>query len=348
MLILLLAVVSAFLIVALATWYLVSPRAWLNVLDHPNERSLHDTPVPRTGGIAIVLAVALVLAGSYLTAQISLSIGWFAVAALLVVAVSLIDDRRGLALRYRLIVHLVTATLLAYTGLHVAGEVWPGGQPAWPWWMSRFLAVLVIVWMINLYNFMDGMDGFAGGMAVIGFGALGVQGWLVGANEYALINLVIVAAAGGFLVFNFPPARIFMGDTGSATLGLLAATMALWGARDEVLPLWVSLLVFSPFIVDATMTLFRRISHGERFWQAHKSHYYQRLVQMGWGHRKTVLAEYALMAACAGSALVAVRSVPAIQWGIIIFWAVVYAILMIWVDQRWSRHCRNLQSKVNQ
>ena len=96
-------------------------------------------------------------------------------------------------------------------------------------WVSRILAVLVVVWMINLYNFMDGMDGFAGGMAVIGFGALAMQGWLTGANEYALINSVIVAAAGGFLMFNFPPARIFMGDTGSATLGLLAAAMALWG-----------------------------------------------------------------------------------------------------------------------
>lgn len=348
MLILLLAVVSAFLIVALATWYLVSPRAWLNVLDHPNERSLHDTPMPRTGGIAIVLAVVLVLAGGYLTAQISSSIGWLAVAALLVATVSLIDDRRGLALRYRLVAHLVAATLLAYTGLHVAGEVWPGGQPAWPWWLSVAIGVLTVVWMINLYNFMDGMDGFAGGMAVIGFGAMGLQGWLVGANEYALINLVIAAAAGGFLVFNFPPARIFMGDTGSATLGLLAAAMVLWGARDEVFPLWASFLVFSPFIVDATTALIRRIARGDRFWLAHKTHYYQRLVQMGWGHRKTVLVEYGLMVGCAVSAIVAVRSTPTVQWAIMIFWLLVYAILIIWVDRLWAKHCRNLRSEVNQ
>lgn len=329
------------------TWVLVrllcAPGSRLRLLDHPNERSLHTHPTPRTGGIAIVLAVALVLAGGYLTGQITSHIGWLAVAVLLVAAVSLIDDRRGLALRYRLIVHLVAATLLAYTGLDVAGEVWPGGQPAWPWWMSRLLAVLVIVWMINLYNFMDGMDGFAGGMAVIGFGALGVQGWLTGANEYALINLVIVAAAGGFLVFNFPPARIFMGDTGSATLGMLAAAMALWGARDEVLPLWASFLVFSPFIVDATVTLIRRIFRGERFWQAHKTHYYQRLVLMGWGHRKTVLAEYVLMAGCAVSAVVAVRVMPAMQWGVIIFWVLAYATLMVWVDRLWSRHNRAIK-----
>ena len=337
MLILLLAAVSAFLIVALVTWYLMGPRAWLNVLDHPNERSLHDTPVPRTGGIAIVLAVALVLAGGYLSGRISSRIGWLAVAALLVVAVSLIDDRRGLALRYRLIVHLVAATLLAYTGLHVAGEVWPGGQQVWPWWVSRIVAVLAIVWMINLYNFMDGMDGFAGGMAAIGFGALGLQGWLVGANEYALINLVIAAAAAGFLVFNFPPARIFMGDTGSATLGLLAAAMALWGARDKVLPLWASFLVFSPFIVDATVTLIRRIFRGERFWLAHKTHYYQRLVQLGWGHRKTVLWEYGLMLACAVSATWAVRQTATIQWGVICFWVVMYVLLMVLVGRLEAR-----------
>lgn len=328
----------AFLAAALASRYLAGSRTWLNVFDHPNERSLHNTPVPRTGGIAIVMAVVLVIAGGYLLGQITPRIGWLTVAVMLVAAVSLLDDRRGLALRYRLIVHLAAATLLAYTGLHVAGEVWPGGQPAWPLWASRVLAVLVIVWMINLYNFMDGMDGFAGGMAVIGFGALGVQGWLVGAHEYALINLVIVAAAGGFLVFNFPPARIFMGDTGSATLGLLAATMALWGARDEVLPLWASFLVFSPFVVDATVTLIRRIFRGERFWQAHKTHYYQRLVQMGWGHRKSVLTEYALMAGCAVSAVVAVRVSPVVQWGIVIFWALVYAVLMVWVDRLWLRY----------
>lgn len=335
---LILTVLASFALTGVLVRLLCAPGSRLHLLDHPNERSLHIHPTPRTGGIAIVLAVALVLAGGYLSGQITSRIGWLAVAALLVVAVSLIDDRRGLALRYRLIVHLVAATLLAYTGLHVAGEVWPGGQPAWPWWMSRLLAVLVIVWMINLYNFMDGMDGFAGGMAVIGFGALGVQGWLVGAHEYALINLVIVAAAGGFLVFNFPPARIFMGDTGSATLGLLAATMALWGARDEVLPLWASFLVFSPFVVDATVTLIRRIFRGERFWQAHKTHYYQRLVQMGWGHRKSVLTEYALMAGCAVSAVVAVRVSPVVQWGIVIFWALVYAVLMVWVDRLWLRY----------
>ncbi len=345
---LLFSAILAFLIAVLATRYLVGTRTWLNVFDHPNERSLHNTPVPRTGGTAIVLTLALVFAVGYLSGQISSRIGWLAVATSLVASVSLVDDLRGLALRYRLIVHLVAATLLAYTGLHVAGEVWPGSHPAWPWWLSVAIGVLTVVWMINLYNFMDGMDGFAGGMAVIGFGALGLQGWLVGANEYALINLVIVAAAGGFLVFNFPPARIFMGDTGSATLGLMAATMALWGARDDVLPLWASLLVFSPFIVDATMTLIRRISRGERFWMAHRTHYYQRLVQMGWGHRKTVLVEYGLMVGCAVSVLVAVRVTPAVQWGIITIWAAVYTVLMVWVDRLWSRHCQNFQSEVNQ
>ena len=334
---LILAALATFAVALVLVRLFCDPGSRLHLLDHPNERSLHTHPTPRTGGIAIVIAVALVLAGGYLTAMISASIGWLVVAALLVAAVSLIDDLRGLALRYRLVVHLVVATLLAYTGFQVTGEVWPGGQMAWPEWVSRILAVLVVVWMINLYNFMDGMDGFAGGMAVIGFGALAMQGWLTGANEYALINSVIVAAAGGFLMFNFPPARIFMGDTGSATLGLLAAAMALWGARDEVLPLWASFLVFSPFIVDATATLIRRIFRGERFWLAHKTHYYQRLVQMGWGHRKTVLVEYVLMVGCAVSVLVAVRVTPAVQWGIIIFWVVVYAVLMVWVDRMWLR-----------
>lgn len=102
-----------------------------------------------------------------------------------------------------------------------------------------------------------------------------------GVRYVFFISLIIAAAFAGFLIFNFPPARIFMGDTGSSTLGLLAATLSLWGARDGVFPVWIAVLVFSPFIVDATVTLFWRLLRHEKIWQAHKAHYYQQLVQTG-------------------------------------------------------------------
>ena len=115
-----------------------------------------------------------------------------------------------------------------------------------------------------------------------------------------------------------------MGDTGSSLLGLLAGGLSMWGAREGVFPFWVALLVFSPFIVDATVTLLRRLGRGERVWQAHKSHYYQRLVQSGWGHRKTVLYEYVLMLACGLSALLAQQLNLQGQVALILFWCLVY------------------------
>jgi UDP-N-acetylmuramyl pentapeptide phosphotransferase/UDP-N-acetylglucosamine-1-phosphate transferase len=178
--------------------------------------------------------------------------------------------------------------------------------------------------MVNLYNFMDGMDGFAGGMAIFGFGALSLLGWQAGDAGFALVNAAIVAAAGGFLISNFPPARVFLGDLGSATLGLLAATLSLVGSQRGLFPLWLAWLAFSPFIVDATWTLLRRIAHGERVWQAHRSHHYQRLVLAGWSHRKTVLWSYLLMAACAATAVAARDMHERDQWFVLAAWGVIY------------------------
>jgi UDP-N-acetylmuramyl pentapeptide phosphotransferase/UDP-N-acetylglucosamine-1-phosphate transferase len=187
--------------------------------------------------------------------------------------------------------------------------------------------------MLNLYNFMDGMDGIAGGMAVFGFGTFAVFGLLAGATLFSVLNLIIAAAALGFLVFNFPPARIFMGDVGSSTLGLLAAALSLWGVRDGIFPFWIALLVFSPFIVDATVTLLRRLWRRERIWHAHKTHYYQRLVQAGWGHRKTVLLEYAIMLGCGISALWSMRATDEIQMAILIAWILFYFAFFFWVSR---------------
>jgi len=171
---------------------------------------------------------------------------------------------------------------------------------------------------------MDGVDGLAGGMALIGFGTFAILGWSDGNELFASLNIVIVAAVAGFLVFNFPPAKIFMGDVGSSTLGFFAATMSLWGERDGIFPLWIAILVFSPFIVDATVTLVKRIVRRERVWHAHKTHYYQRLVQSGCGHKKTVIAEYITMVAAAISAIIGAQLQQQYQWVLIAVWVVIY------------------------
>lgn len=301
-------------------------------LDHPNARSLHQRPIPRTGGLAVLgglLAGGFPIGIGLPAVRVSLALLLLGLAPL--VLISFLDDRQGVAARWRLVVHLGAAASLMAAGFVPDALEWLDLMPGFPREVVGLLTVLFVVWMINLYNFMDGMDGFAGGMAVIGFTALA---WLGRTDpEFAAFCLTVAAASAGFLACNFPPARIFLGDTGSTALGFLAAACGLWGARAGLFPFWVALLVFSPFIVDATVTLLRRLLRGEKVWEAHRSHYYQRLVLLGWGHRRTVLAEYTLMLACAGSAALAVCLPPAGQLGLAGGWIGVYGLLLVGVGR---------------
>jgi len=293
-------------------------------LDRPNERSLHTTPIPRSGGIALVPAV--LLAWMTLPAQMPWPI-WAAV--LLLFAISLIDDLRGLPVALRFGCHLAAAALVAVGLLGHAASV-----------VALLLAVLGIAWMINLYNFMDGSDGLAGGMAAIGFGVYGLGAWMSGDTTMAAGSWAVTGAAAGFLVFNFHPARVFLGDGGSIPLGLLAGALGLLGWVRECWPIWFPLVVFSPFIVDATVTLLRRLARGEKIWQAHREHYYQRLVMSGWGHKRTALVEYAWMLACGALALLALASGTAMRWGLILACALAYAIAMASIDRLWRQHAK--------
>ena len=320
-------VAAAFALSAWLTRRFIDPGSRFHVLDHPNERSLHSDPVPRSGGVALLLALAATVAAAALLIGIPPLMGWIAAGALGLGIVSHLEDRYGIKRRHRLLAHLGAAVLLLGAGL--TPDTLELGGRAWPLscWLAFGLTLLYGVWMINLYNFMDGMDGFAGGMAVIGFAALAWAGWLAGAPQFALVSVLIAAAAGGFLLWNFPPARIFMGDAGSTALGFLAAALSLWAAQERILPLWCSLLIFSPFIVDASVTLVRRLLQGERVWQAHRSHYYQRLVQAGWGHRRTVLRAYLLMVACALSAVQGMHMTSREQLWLLAMWVVIYMLI---------------------
>ena len=283
-------------------------------LDQPNQRSLHAVPVPRVGGIAIVAAVLVAwtlqpgsgLLLALLTAVLAL--------------VSAVDDRIGLPAALRLMVHgLATLALMPDVGI---GNLWLA---------AGLLAGLV--WMTNLYNFMDGADGLAGGMAVIGFSALAAAFQLQGESGWALAAVTVAVAAGGFLLFNWPPARVFMGDAGSVPLGFLAAAFGWLGFAQHLWPVWLPLLLFLPFIADASVTLLRRGLRGEKVWQAHREHYYQRLIRMGWSHRRMALVAWTLMACGAALALLAWR-VPA--WRVLAFaWPLCLAAGMVWTDRRW-------------
>lgn len=318
----------AFVVAAFLTRRFCDPGSRLYLLDHPNERSLHTLPTPRTGGVAILAGIVFAVPALLFVTGGAGPIVELMVGAGLIAALSFLDDRHGLPVVVRFLGHVIGAGLVVLGAGLTLPPLFLGVSVLWPAWLGLGLSVLFLVWMVNLYNFMDGMDGFAGGMALIGFGTLAVFGLLGGNLLFTALSFTIAAAAGGFLIYNFPPARIFMGDTGSAGLGLLAGGLSLWGARDGIFPFWAALLVFSPFIVDASFTLLRRLFRGERIWQAHKSHYYQRLVQSGLGHQKTVLYEYALMLACGLSALFARYLNPQEQVALLIFWCLAYLMLM--------------------
>ncbi|HRD66828.1 MAG TPA: glycosyltransferase family 4 protein [Candidatus Competibacter sp.] len=317
--------------------HLSKSTSGLFVLDHPNARSLHGRSVPRTGGVSLLAGIFVGIAPSVAeAAHASLRTAVAPLAGLLLLAlVSFQDDRAGVAAMWRILTHLLAAAGLLAAGLTLGRLEFPGFAALFSGWSATFFTLLFAVWMINLYNFMDGMDGFAGGMAVIGFTALA---WLGRADAaFVVICLIVAAASAGFLVHNFPPAKIFLGDIGSTTLGFLAAACILWGTEASLFPFWVAILVFSPFIVDATATLLRRLLRGEKVWEAHRTHYYQRLVLLGWGHRRTVLAEYALMLACAGSAALAVHLSSIGQAGLMIGWILVYGLSMLgvgWLERR--------------
>lgn len=287
-------IAAAFIVSALACGW-IAHRRHAQWLDQPGERSLHSVPVPRLGGVGIwpAIAAGLLLALPAGHGLVSLPSG---LGALLLCGLALLDDRHGLGPVPRLLGQLLASALVVY-GLGLA--ILPVGLPL----LSSGLTLVAVIWGINLYNFMDGMDGFAGGMALIGFATLGLLGGMAGDTGFMAILLVLAAGHAGFLLLNFPPARLFMGDCGSTVAGFAMVVSSLWGWQQGLFAFWIPLLVFSPFWVDASITLVRRIVRGERFWEAHRSHYYQRWVLAGYSHRQVVLWQYALMGACSGLAL---------------------------------------------
>lgn len=301
--------------------FLLSSKAGKTIQDIPNERSLHSVPTPRIGGLGLMAGL---LAGWMLV--FSISAWWLLLPLVGLIAVSLLDDIYNLPVRQRLLAQFVAAVIL------IAGS----GLYAREGFLLTCIAILVVVWMTNLYNFMDGANGLAGGMALFGFSFYGIAA-LLGHNEmFAMLCFSVSAAALGFLYFNFPTAKVFMGDAGSIPLGFLAAAMGVWGWLQDCWPVWFPLLIFSPFIVDSSVTLCKRASRGAKVTEAHREHYYQRAIQMGWSHRNVALVEYGLML-CFG--LLALWSLG--QRFPMICLAVsggVYAILMIALDTAWKRH----------
>jgi len=309
------------LVTLLVTTIILSSKFGKKIQDIPNERSLHDAPISRIGGMGIMAGL---LSGWAL--MLSSLVWWLVLPLMGLFVVSFFDDMHNLPVKKRLLAHLIAATFLVFgSGIYIQQGL-----------LIALVVLLFTVWMTNLYNFMDGSDGLAGGMALFGFGMYGIAALMGNNDTFAALNFAVASAALGFLYYNFPPAKVFMGDAGSIPLGFLAAAMGLWGWQNDCWAVWFPLLVFSPFIVDASVTLVKRSLRGVRVTEAHREHYYQRAIQMGCGHRNVALIEYVLMLGVGVSALWSLKE--SLAWQAFLVWGGIYGLLMLILDVRWEKY----------
>jgi Fuc2NAc and GlcNAc transferase len=264
--------------------------AWLlhhsklrGIVDRPNQRSSHTMPTPRGGGLSMVVvttcAVILLCATERMSVPLAVIV---IVGGLSVAGIGFLDDVRSASVALRMSVHIGAALLTLYMldsplRIGIAGAV---------------VMVLGVAWVLNLFNFMDGIDGLAASEAAfVLFAAAGLSLLVGHADAPAVVPLLIAAAACvGFLAWNWPPASIFMGDVGSGYLGYLIAVFAIASSRSGTLSLYVWLILGGVFIVDATLTLARRLLRGERVHQAHRTHAYQWLARRWGSHARVTTA----------------------------------------------------------
>lgn len=260
------------------------------LLDHPNERSSHTQPTPRGGGVAIVvsfLASALVLGACGLVPARMLAV--LLVGAAPVAVAGWLDDRGHLRARWRFLSHsaAAVAALWLMQGIPpvpmfgVAIDLGAGGL---------VLAAVYLVWMVNLNNFMDGIDGIASVEAITAAVGGGLVWWLATGTSQWCVPILFAACVAGFLAWNYPPAKIFMGDAGSGFVGMVLGLFSLWAGRQAPEVFWCWFILFGCFMVDATTTLIRRVRRGERFSEAHRSHAYQYASRLYRSHKRVSLA----------------------------------------------------------
>jgi UDP-N-acetylmuramyl pentapeptide phosphotransferase/UDP-N-acetylglucosamine-1-phosphate transferase len=284
------AAIVAFVAAAILTPLMARWAHRRNLLDIPNERSSHVIATPRIGGVALVTSVLVALALLQIAgAGISHDAGIVLTGALGIAAIGLVDDVWTLSAIVRLVVQAtVAATVVALVGSLPFGLFPPDS------WGAMVLSVFWIGLLTNAYNFMDGIDGIAGTQALVAGVGWTIVAFLAGAHDVAALSLLLAAASSGFLLHNWQPAKVFMGDAGSGFFGFLFAALPLLAPKGRVSFLWCGALLMWPFVFDTGFTLVRRASRFENILSAHRSHLYQRLVLTGCSHRDVTLVYAAL------------------------------------------------------
>lgn len=302
-------------------------RPWLisrGVVDTPNHRSSHQTPRPRGAGLAVIAVVLPAwLTWAWLTSATWLTAYLVPSAVLGLAAVSWRDDLTNLSTLPRLAAHIGAAIILVSS---LPGLVFQGWLPP-P--VDAAAATILLVWFINLYNFMDGIDGITGVESITIGAGLAVTALLVGNPSDAWPPYLIAAAAAGFLFWNWAPARVFLGDVGSIPLGALLGWALLAAAANGQ---WaVATILPAYYLADATITLVRRLLSGSNVLQAHREHFYQRAIQNGRGHAKVAIAITIANVALVGHAVIATRIAEAYAWLAVVSAAFVVAGLLTWM-----------------
>jgi UDP-GlcNAc:undecaprenyl-phosphate GlcNAc-1-phosphate transferase len=274
-------------------------------IDVPNERSSHEAPKPRIGGVAIVVSFYFALAYLFAVAPETRSFIPLAVGSAMLFLTGVLDDWRGLGVKVRFAMQFVAAITVVSFGVTLDHVYIPAVGNVGLGWIGPPLTVMFIVGCINFYNFIDGIDGLAAGSAFIASGFLALISMMLGHGHLALLYVAVAGSTVGFLQFNFPPSKLFMGDSGSTFLGFLFAYTAVAGngLRPE-LPVFIPVLILSSLFVDAGLTLFNRIVKKENIFEAHHTHYYQRLLSLGLNHKQVTLLEYLLVILLGTSAVV--------------------------------------------
>jgi UDP-N-acetylmuramyl pentapeptide phosphotransferase/UDP-N-acetylglucosamine-1-phosphate transferase len=301
-----------------ASWtgaYIMTKRAGRGApIVVPNERSSHQRPTVTGGGVGLALALclSLLVIGSRGHGVPHGEFGLFGIATAIVAAIGLWDVYRDPPGHWRLFLELGAAGLVMGAGMELYQFQMPWGQSITLWWAAIPLTLLWMAGVTNLYNFIDGVDGLATILGIVYSSGIAVVAVTMGHPDEALVAFTIAAGCLGFLWFNFPPARVFMGDVGSLTLGFVFSVLAMRLSASSLhpVPLVFFLILYSSFLFDTSYTILRRALRGEEFWLAHRSHLYERLNGIGWSHLQVTLLYVGLALASLGLAFGYLRAGP--------------------------------------
>jgi Fuc2NAc and GlcNAc transferase len=329
--------VVLFLVSFSLTWNVRAYALRNKLLDIPNERSSHSLPTPRGGGLAIVLTVLAFLALMYyidlIMLDILLALGG---GGLIVAMVGWMDDHYDISPLLRGFIYLSAAIWTVYFMDGLSSSL-PGEYALNLPVYGNLLAVLGLFWLLNLYNFMDGTDAFATVQAICTGIFLGFLFLQSGEKAYADISFAMAAAASGFLYWNWSPAKIFMGDAGSCFIGMIFGSLGILGNNTDSASIPVTFILLVIFICDATLTLLMRIVKRERWYMPHRSHAYQRLVQMGVSHKKLATGLFAINVILLWPTAYIAFIRPQLSWLLVSLVTLLISLLWSYIQFRHSR-----------